>query len=122
MPREHVSDGCSPLNAPAPNLRALIQTPPKSHNPCAGVLSRIPLVNPHMAEPREGSYRMWGEHVGAVVDRGDGGPACRIAPAGGLFRSGGSRPGAWRLAVTGGMDERAHCGGVLRAGRQRAAL
>src|SRR3954447_3542324 len=39
MPREHVSDGCSPLNAPAPNLRALIQTPPKSHNPCAGVLA-----------------------------------------------------------------------------------
>ena len=34
----HVSDGCSPLNAPAPNSRALIPTPPKSHNPCAGVL------------------------------------------------------------------------------------
>jgi hypothetical protein len=28
-----------------------------------------------------------GEHVGAVVNRGDGGPACRIARAGGLFRS-----------------------------------
>src|SRR3954469_15570893 len=41
MPREHVSDGCSPLNAPAPNLRALIQTPPKSHNPCAGVLGKF---------------------------------------------------------------------------------
>src|ERR1700694_1485652 len=38
MPRGHVSDGCSPLNAPAPNSRALIPTPPKSHNPCAGVL------------------------------------------------------------------------------------
>jgi hypothetical protein len=38
MPRRHVSDGCSPLNAPAPNSRALIPTPPKSHNPCAGVL------------------------------------------------------------------------------------
>src|SRR5712671_6866446 len=80
------------------------------------------MVDPHMAESREGSYRMWGEHVGAVVDKGDGGAACRIARAGGLFRSGGSRPGACRLAVAGRMDERAHCGGVLRAGRQRAAL
>src|ERR1700738_5055665 len=43
MPRGHVSDGCSPLNAPAPNSRALIPTPPKSHNPCAGVLEAGPL-------------------------------------------------------------------------------
>src|ERR1700731_2397990 len=44
MPRGHVSDGCSPLNAPAPNSRALIPTPPKSHNPCAGVLVRNILI------------------------------------------------------------------------------
>src|ERR1700694_3781366 len=85
-------------------------------------LSKILTVHPHVAESRRGSYRMWGEHGGSVLDRSDGGAARGVARSGGIIRSGGSRSRSGDAAVVGRLDERADRGGVLGAGGQRAAL
>src|SRR5712691_6214692 len=85
-------------------------------------LSRILMNHPHMAECAVESYRMWGEHVGSIMDCRERRAARGIARSGGFIRSRGSGSGTCRLAVAGGMDQRADCLGILRAGRQRAAL
>ncbi len=65
---------------------------------------------------------MWGDHVGAIMDRSDGRAARRIARSGRIIGAGGSGSGTSHPVVAGRLDQRADCGGVLRAARQRAAL
>src|SRR5216683_6030420 len=75
-----------------------------------------------MAESRRGSYRMWGDDGGSIVDCSDVGAARGVARSGAIIRSGGGRSRSGDAAVAGGLDQRADCGGVLRAAGQRAAL
>src|SRR6202022_4079212 len=88
----------------------------------AEYLSRILKVHPHMAECRVESYRMWGEHVGSVMDCRERRAARGIARSGGFIRSRGRGAGAAHPAVAGRLDQRSDCFGILRAARQRAAL
>jgi transposase len=65
---------------------------------------------------------MWGDRVGTIMDRSDGRATSGIARSGRLIGSGGSGSGTSHPVVAGGVDQRADCGGVLRAAGQRAAL
>ena len=85
-------------------------------------LSRILMDHPHMGDSRVGSYRMWGEHVGSVMDCSDRRAARGLARSGGLIRSRGSGSGTCHLAVAGRLDQRSDRLGILRAARQRAPL
>ena len=80
------------------------------------------MTHPHMAESRRESYRMWGDHVGPLMDRSDGRAARGIARSGGIIRSGGSGSGTCHPAVARRLDQRADCLGILRAAGQRAPL
>src|SRR5216683_7525184 len=75
-----------------------------------------------MAESRRGSYRMWGDDGGSIVDCSDVGAARGVARSGAIIRSGGGRSRSGDAAVAGRLAQRSDCGGVLRAAGQRAAL
>ena len=75
-----------------------------------------------MAESRVESYRMWGEHVGSIMDSRDRRAARGIARSGGFMRSRGGGSGTCDIAVAGGVEQRSDCLGILRAAGQRAAL
>ncbi len=96
---------------------------PRMHRGADGEhLSRILTTHPHMAESAPWSYRMWGDDVGAIMDRSDGRAESGIAWSGQIVGTGGSGSGTSHPAVAGRLDQRADLGGVLRTGRQRAPL
>src|ERR1700674_1363748 len=80
------------------------------------------MTHPHMAESPRGSYRMWGDHVRAIMDRSDGRAESGVARSGRIIGAGGGGSGASHPVVAGRLDQRADCGGVLRTARQCTAL